>query len=57
MIRMWEEDSELQTIKVQQESSLSSVPCPWDWMKAGIKSSSTCLISLEELMVLTTLKP
>jgi len=57
MIKMWEEDSEHQTINLRQEWSHLFVPCPWDWMKAGIKFNSTCLISPEELMVQTILKP
>lgn len=56
MIRMWEEDSEHQTIRVPLESSHLYALCQWDLMKAGTRSSSTCLISLEELMVLTILK-
>jgi hypothetical protein len=56
MIKMWGEDLELQTTKVQQEWSHLFVQCPWDLMKDGIKSSSICQILQEELMVPIILK-
>ena len=48
MIKMWDVGSEHPTIKALLESSHLSVLCLWGWMRAGTRSSSTCLISQEE---------
>lgn len=50
MIKMYEEDLELQIINLLLELSHLFVLCQWDWTKAGIKYSSIYLISQEELM-------
>ena len=57
MTRMSVVDSELQTISLPPVSSHSSAPCQWDSMRDGIRFSSTCLISPEELTVPTILRP
>lgn len=57
MIKTSEGGSVRVTIKVPHVWSHSSVPCLWDWMRGGTKFNSTCLISQEELMVQTILRP
>lgn len=57
MIKMYEEDSEHQTINQRQESSHSYVLCLWDWIKDGIKFNSIFPTLREEPMEVTILKP
>jgi len=57
MTRMSGGDSVLATTRVPQESSPLFAQCPWGWMMAGTRFSSTCLTSHAELMAPTTLKP
>ena len=53
---MLDGDSEHPTTSQPHELNPSYAPCLCDWMMGGIKSSSTCLTSLEELTALTILK-
>ena len=50
-------DSGPRTTSQPPESSPLSAPCPWDSTKAGIKFSLICLISPEEPMEATILRP
>ena len=57
MIRTLDADSALLTINRRPVWNLSSVPCRWDSMKAGTRSSSTCQISPVVPTEPTTLRP